>query len=41
MVKAIPKEKLIDMYTIMVRIREFEERVRKEFADGNIMLQIH
>jgi len=30
------KEKLIDMYRTMVRIRTFEERVRKEFRAGNI-----
>jgi len=30
------KTKLIDMYTVMLRIRMFEERVAKEFADGNI-----
>jgi len=33
---AIEKEKLIDMYRLMVRIRTFEERVVKEFAAGNI-----
>jgi pyruvate dehydrogenase E1 component alpha subunit len=33
---AIEKEKLIDMYRVMVRIRTFEERVVKEFAAGNI-----
>ncbi len=32
----IKKEKLIDMYRVMVRIRTFEERVVKEFATGNI-----
>ena len=41
MVKAISKEKLMDMYEIMVRIREFEERVKKEFADGNIPGFVH
>jgi pyruvate/2-oxoglutarate/acetoin dehydrogenase E1 component len=34
---AIEKEKLIDMYRVMVRIRTFEERVAKEFAAGNIL----
>jgi len=33
---AIPNEKLADMYTVMVRIRAFEERVLKEFTAGNI-----
>ena len=33
---AIKKEKLIDMYRTMVRIRIFEERVSKEFAAGKI-----
>jgi pyruvate dehydrogenase E1 component alpha subunit len=33
---AIKKEKLIEMYRVMVRIRTFEERVVKEFAAGNI-----
>ena len=32
----IEKQKLIEMYIMMVRIRTFEERVAKEFADGNI-----
>jgi TPP-dependent pyruvate/acetoin dehydrogenase alpha subunit len=32
----IPKDKLIDMYRTMVRIRTFEERVAKEFAAGNV-----
>ncbi len=32
----IAKEKLIEMYTIMVRIRTFEERAAKEFAAGKI-----
>jgi TPP-dependent pyruvate/acetoin dehydrogenase alpha subunit len=32
----IKKEKLISMYTVMLRIRIFEERVAREFADGNI-----
>jgi pyruvate dehydrogenase E1 component alpha subunit len=38
---AIPKEKLIDMYRTMVRIRRFEERVVREFADGNIPGSVH
>jgi len=33
---AVGKEKLIEMYRVMVRIRTFEERVIKEFAAGNI-----
>jgi pyruvate dehydrogenase E1 component alpha subunit len=33
---AIKKEKLIEMYRVMVRIRTFEERVVKEFAAGKI-----
>jgi pyruvate dehydrogenase E1 component alpha subunit len=33
---AIKREKLIDMYRVMVRIRTFEERVAKEFAAGKI-----
>ena len=33
---AIEKEKLVDMYRTMVRIRTFEQRVAKEFAAGNI-----
>jgi TPP-dependent pyruvate/acetoin dehydrogenase alpha subunit len=32
----LAKEKLIEMYRVMVRIRTFEERVIKEFAAGNI-----
>jgi pyruvate dehydrogenase E1 component alpha subunit len=35
------KQKLIDMYTIMVRIRAFEERVAKEFERGNIPSHAH
>ena len=31
----IEKEKLIEMYRTMVRIRTFEERLAKEFALGN------
>ncbi len=38
---AVEKEKLIDMYRTMVRIRTFEERVRKEFAAGNIPGFVH
>lgn len=38
---AIAKEKLIDMYRTMVRIRRFEERVAREFADGNIPGSVH
>ncbi|MBM4449026.1 MAG: pyruvate dehydrogenase (acetyl-transferring) E1 component subunit alpha, partial [Chloroflexi bacterium] len=33
---AIQKEKLLWMFRTMVRIRRFEERVVREFADGNI-----
>lgn len=29
---AIEKEKLIDMYRVMARIRAFEERVAKEYG---------
>ena len=35
------KEKLIDMYRNMVRIRVFEERVAKEFASGKIPGFVH
>ena len=38
---AIEKEKLIDMYRVMVRIRTFENRVYKEFAAGNIPGFVH
>jgi len=38
---AIEKEKLIDMYRVMVRIRAFEERVSQEFAAGNIPGFLH
>ena len=38
---ALEKEKLIDMYRVMVRIRTFEERVAKEFAAGNILGAAH
>ncbi len=37
----IEKEKLIDMYRIMMRMRKFEERAAKEFAAGNIPGIIH
>ena len=37
----IEKEKLIDMYRMMVRIRTFEERVSKEFAAGSIPGFVH
>ncbi len=37
----IEKEKLIDMYRTMVRIRTFEERVSKEFAAGHIPGFVH
>jgi pyruvate dehydrogenase E1 component alpha subunit len=38
---AIAKEKLMDMYRTMVRIRRFEERVAREFADGKIPGSVH
>ncbi len=38
---AIGKEKLIDMFKTMVRIRTFEERVSKEFAAGNVPGFVH
>jgi len=38
---AIAKEKLIDMYRVMVRIRAFEERAHKEFAAGQIPGFVH
>jgi len=38
---AVEKEKLIDMYRKMVRIRKFEDRVRKEFASGKIPGFVH
>ncbi len=38
---AIAKEKLIKMYRTMARIRRFEERVAREFADGNIPGTVH
>ncbi|MBA7695333.1 Acetoin:2,6-dichlorophenolindophenol oxidoreductase subunit alpha [subsurface metagenome] len=38
---AIEKEKLIDMYRVMVRIRTFENRVYQEFAAGHIPGFVH
>jgi pyruvate dehydrogenase E1 component alpha subunit len=38
---AIAKEKLIWMFRTMTRIRRFEERVAREFADGNIPGSVH
>ena len=38
---AIEKDKLIDIYRTMVRIRTFEERVYKEFSRGNIPGFLH
>ncbi len=35
------KEKLIWMFRTMTRIRRFEERVAREFADGNIPGSVH
>ena len=35
------KDKLVDMYRIMVRIRTFEQRVTREFAAGNIPGFVH
>jgi len=40
-VAAIKKEKLVDMYRTMVRIRAFEERVAGEFTLGNIPGNAH
>lgn len=37
----VEKKKLIDMYRTMVRIRAFEERVRKEFAKGVVPGFVH
>ncbi|GAI96985.1 unnamed protein product, partial [marine sediment metagenome] len=37
----IEREKLIDMYRKMIRIRTFEERARKEFAAGKIPGFVH
>lgn len=38
---AIEKEKLIDMYRTMVRIRTFEERITKEFREGRVPGFLH
>jgi len=38
---AIEKDKLLDLYRTMVRIRRFEERVSQEFAAGNIPGSVH
>ena len=38
---AIAKEKLINMYTWMVRQRQFDERVIKEASAGNIPGLVH
>ncbi len=38
---AVAKEKLLDMYRTMIRIRRFEERVSQEFAAGNIPGSVH
>lgn len=38
---AIKKEKLLEMYRTMLRIRRFEERVIQEFASGNIPGSVH
>jgi pyruvate dehydrogenase E1 component alpha subunit len=38
---AIEKEKLIDMYRMMVRIRTFEEQLAKDFARGKIPGFLH
>lgn len=38
---AIEKEKLIDMYRVMVRIRAFEERAYKDFTGGRIPGVLH
>jgi len=38
---AISEEKLIEMFDTMMRIRRFEERVAREFADGNIPGSVH
>jgi len=38
---AVEKEKLIDMYRVMLRIRAFEERVKREFAAGHIGGFVH
>lgn len=38
---AIEKEKLIDMYRMMVRIRVFEEKIAEDFAAGKIPGFVH
>jgi len=38
---ALTKEKLADLYRVMVRIRAFEERVAKEFNRGKIPCHAH
>jgi TPP-dependent pyruvate/acetoin dehydrogenase alpha subunit len=38
---ATTKEKLIEMYTVMVRIRTFEERMTKEFKGGRVPGFLH
>ena len=37
----IPKERLVDMYRTMLRIRAFEEKVVKEFRTGKIPSVVH
>ncbi len=38
---AIAKEKLVEIYETMIRIRTFEERVAREFSMGKIPGIIH
>ena len=38
---AVEKEKLLNLYRTMVRIRRFEERVSEEFAAGSIPGSVH
>jgi TPP-dependent pyruvate/acetoin dehydrogenase alpha subunit len=38
---AVARDKLIEMYRVMVRIRSFEDRVAKEFAAGHILGAAH
>ena len=38
---AIEKEKLIDTYRTMVRIRAFEEKIAEDFAAGKIPGFVH
>jgi pyruvate dehydrogenase E1 component alpha subunit len=38
---AIANERLLEMFRTMMRIRRFEERVTREFADGNIPGSVH